>query len=256
MTYQRPQAATLPAASPSRGDSSRWWPGRARSARRTLVQQVVEACGLPYRYRERRRADAARRRVDRAAVGGGAAARAGRGQAGAVLVLDEIQKIPGWSETVKRLWDEDTRARVPLKVVLLGSAPLLDRARADREPRRPVRGAAPAALVVRRDARGVRLVARPVPLLRRLSRRGAAHRRAAALGALRPRLADRDHDLARRAAAHARRQAGAAAPAVRARLPLLRAGALVHQDARASCRTPATRRRSRTTSTCSPAPAW
>ncbi|HXF44792.1 MAG TPA: ATP-binding protein, partial [Burkholderiaceae bacterium] len=50
---------------------------------------------------------------------------AGRGKAGAVLVLDEIQKIPGWSEAVKRLWDEDTRARRPLKVVLLGSAPLL-----------------------------------------------------------------------------------------------------------------------------------
>ncbi len=47
------------------------------------------------------------------------------GRAGAVLVLDEIQKIPGWSETVKRLWDEDTRAKRPLKVVLLGSAPLL-----------------------------------------------------------------------------------------------------------------------------------
>ena len=31
-------------------------------------------------------------------------------QSGAVLVLDEIQKIPSWSETVKRLWDEDTRA--------------------------------------------------------------------------------------------------------------------------------------------------
>lgn len=47
------------------------------------------------------------------------------GKAGAVLVLDEIQKIPAWSETVKRLWDEDTRAKRPLKVVLLGSAPLL-----------------------------------------------------------------------------------------------------------------------------------
>ena len=43
----------------------------------------------------------------------------------AVLVLDEIQKIPGWSEIVKRLWDEDTRKRCPLKVILLGSAPLL-----------------------------------------------------------------------------------------------------------------------------------
>src|SRR5262245_48893897 len=47
------------------------------------------------------------------------------GRHGAVHALDEIQKIPGWSETVKHLWDEDTRKRVPLKVVLLGSAPLL-----------------------------------------------------------------------------------------------------------------------------------
>ncbi len=43
----------------------------------------------------------------------------------AVLAVDEVQKIPGWSETVKRLWDEDTRARRPLRVVLLGSAPWL-----------------------------------------------------------------------------------------------------------------------------------
>ena len=52
-------------------------------------------------------------------------AAADAGKAGAVLVLDEIQKIPAWSETVKRLWDEDSRARRPLKVVLLGSPPLL-----------------------------------------------------------------------------------------------------------------------------------
>lgn len=47
------------------------------------------------------------------------------GAPGAVLALDEAQKIPGWSETVKRLWDDDTRNRLPLRVVLLGSAPLL-----------------------------------------------------------------------------------------------------------------------------------
>jgi predicted AAA+ superfamily ATPase len=55
----------------------------------------------------------------------GRLAAADAGKAGAVLVLDEVQKIPGWSETVKRLWDEDSRARRPLRVVLLGSAPLL-----------------------------------------------------------------------------------------------------------------------------------
>lgn len=43
----------------------------------------------------------------------------------ALLVLDEIQKIPDWSSIVKKCWDEDTRHRVHLKVVVLGSAPLL-----------------------------------------------------------------------------------------------------------------------------------
>lgn len=50
---------------------------------------------------------------------------AAAGATGAVLALDEIQKIPRWSETVKRLWDEDSRAHRSLRVVLLGSAPLL-----------------------------------------------------------------------------------------------------------------------------------
>ena len=43
----------------------------------------------------------------------------------AILVLDEVQKLAHWSETVKRLWDEDTAARRDLRVVLLGSSPLL-----------------------------------------------------------------------------------------------------------------------------------
>ena len=34
-------------------------------------------------------------------------------EAPAILVLDEIQKVRGWSEVVKRLWDETVRARRP-----------------------------------------------------------------------------------------------------------------------------------------------
>ena len=44
---------------------------------------------------------------------------------GFVLVLDEIQKIRGWSEAVKGLWDADPDRECPLHVVILGSAPLL-----------------------------------------------------------------------------------------------------------------------------------
>jgi predicted AAA+ superfamily ATPase len=44
---------------------------------------------------------------------------------GSLLILDEIQKIPQWSESVKRLWDKDTASHIPLKVMLLGSSTLL-----------------------------------------------------------------------------------------------------------------------------------
>ena len=42
-----------------------------------------------------------------------------------LLVIDEIQKIDNWSETVKLLWDTDTRKNLNLKVILLGSSRLL-----------------------------------------------------------------------------------------------------------------------------------
>lgn len=43
----------------------------------------------------------------------------------ACLFLDEIQKIQDWSTTIKRLWDEDSKTKLPLQVILLGSSPLL-----------------------------------------------------------------------------------------------------------------------------------
>lgn len=53
-------------------------------------------------------------------------ARALAAQAGsAILVLDEVQKLPDWTEEVKRLWDEDTQFGRDVRVVVLGSAPLL-----------------------------------------------------------------------------------------------------------------------------------
>lgn len=98
--------------------------GPRQVGKSTLVQQVTETLGVSVRYASAdeptlRGADWIGQQWEAARL----AAEADRG--GALLVLDEIQKIPGWSEAVKRLWDEDTRARRPLKVVLLGSAPLL-----------------------------------------------------------------------------------------------------------------------------------
>ncbi|MDR2714828.1 MAG: ATP-binding protein [Coriobacteriales bacterium] len=44
---------------------------------------------------------------------------------GALLIVDEIQKVSQWSSVVKLLWDEDTRYNTPLKVILTGSSSLL-----------------------------------------------------------------------------------------------------------------------------------
>ncbi len=44
---------------------------------------------------------------------------------GHILVLDEIQKLPRWSDAVKGLWDADRAEGLKLHIVLLGSSPLL-----------------------------------------------------------------------------------------------------------------------------------
>jgi predicted AAA+ superfamily ATPase len=40
------------------------------------------------------------------------------------LVLDEIQKVENWSEIIKKLWDDNRRRNLELKLVLLGSSSL------------------------------------------------------------------------------------------------------------------------------------
>jgi predicted AAA+ superfamily ATPase len=120
--FQRPHAAVLARRLAEPRRFVQVVAGPRQVGKSTLVQQVTDALDVPVRYAS----------ADEPTLRGAGwigqqweAARLGAGRSGAVLVLDEIQKIPGCSETVKRLWDEDTRARRPLKVVLLGSAPLL-----------------------------------------------------------------------------------------------------------------------------------
>ncbi len=50
---------------------------------------------------------------------------ANRGETKRLLVVDEVQKIRNWSETVKAEWDRDTRENRNLIVVLLGSSRML-----------------------------------------------------------------------------------------------------------------------------------
>jgi predicted AAA+ superfamily ATPase len=99
--------------------------GARQVGKTTLATQVARQVELSHHYASAdeptlRGAEWIDQQWDAARLLAGAA-----GTEGALLVLDEVQKVPRWSESVKRLWDADTRARRPLKVVLLGSAPLL-----------------------------------------------------------------------------------------------------------------------------------
>lgn len=122
--FQRPQAKELARRLAERRTHIHVVAGPRQVGKTTLVLQVAERHSGPVRYAS---AD------DPTLRGPGwidqqwdaARLEAASHKRGSVLILDEIQKLPNWSESVKRLWDEDTRAKRPLKVVLLGSAPLL-----------------------------------------------------------------------------------------------------------------------------------
>lgn len=121
--FLRPQSAVLAARLAERRRFIQVVAGPRQVGKSTLVQQVTDASALP--VRQASADEPTLRGADWIAQQWEAARLSIEDAEGAVLVLDEIQKIPGWSETVKRLWDEDTRAKRPLKAVLLGSAPLL-----------------------------------------------------------------------------------------------------------------------------------
>ena len=99
--------------------------GARQVGKTTVARQVAERSGLPLRYAS---ADEPTLRDAGWITAQWEAARLlvrEAGADGALLILDEVQKVTGWSDVVKGHWDADSYAGRPLKVVLLGSAPLL-----------------------------------------------------------------------------------------------------------------------------------
>lgn len=99
--------------------------GARQVGKTTMVLQVLERIGLPAHYAD---ADHPALRSVHWIEQQWEAARIlafQTGREGSVLVLDEIQKVPQWSDMVKHLWDADTRSGRQVQVVVLGSAPLL-----------------------------------------------------------------------------------------------------------------------------------
>ncbi|TYP96006.1 hypothetical protein BC792_10898 [Sphingobacterium allocomposti] len=99
--------------------------GPRQVGKTTLVRQLTEKLDIPYLFVS---ADAVPASDSSWLSAQWAAAHVQMKQKEAkafLLVVDEIQKIDNWSETVKLLWDTDTRTGTNLKVILLGSSRLL-----------------------------------------------------------------------------------------------------------------------------------
>ena len=99
--------------------------GPRQTGKTTLARQLLEAADLPSHYASADDPATRDRSWIEAQWTRGRLLAQEAGKRGALLVLDEVQKVVHWSDIVKGLWDEDTRSGTPLKVVLLGSAPLL-----------------------------------------------------------------------------------------------------------------------------------
>jgi len=99
--------------------------GPRQVGKSTLVGQVVESLTIPYSMETADTVNPEDSDWIRRVWEGVRSTMMVRDEKEHLLVIDEIQKIDNWSEAVKREWDEDTRSRLNLKVVLLGSSRLL-----------------------------------------------------------------------------------------------------------------------------------
>jgi len=100
--------------------------GPRQTGKTTLVRQIADDTPLPVHYASADEPTLQNRTwIEQQWDTGRLLDRETKEKGGAILVLDEVQKVTGWSEVVKRLWDADTREKRSLKVLLLGSAPLL-----------------------------------------------------------------------------------------------------------------------------------
>ena len=97
--------------------------GPRQTGKTTAVLQALESVDIPSLYREvgehGESADWIRAQWYQART------LAAESDKGAMLVIDEIQYVKGWSDAVKALWDEDARSGIDLRVVLTGSSATL-----------------------------------------------------------------------------------------------------------------------------------
>ena len=120
--YQRKQYNTLLARMQEKRHFIQVIMGPRQVGKTTLMKQVVGAAGIPYVFYPADAVPATQLSWISDCWNAARAKMRVEGLKEFILVIDEIQKINGWSEVVKKEWDSDTFYDVNLKVILLGSS--------------------------------------------------------------------------------------------------------------------------------------
>lgn len=130
-SYERPLVADLQRRLTDGSDLIVAVFGPRQSGKTTAILQVRDSCwddGIYHAADTPRPGDDGPRSTDERwliARWEEARAKARRSGKWELLIIDEIQKIADWSATVKGLWDEDRRRGDRVRIVILGSAPML-----------------------------------------------------------------------------------------------------------------------------------
>ncbi len=149
--YKRPQFAEIRQRLNEKPERMLIIRGPRQCGKTTLIKQVLEDVRLPWQYVSTENPTESSRYPENSRVNSEnncsavqqqitdvntnwlvekwltARKQANSSKRGAVLVIDEIQRLANWSETVKGLWDSDKFYGRLVHVVLLGSSPLLMR---------------------------------------------------------------------------------------------------------------------------------
>ena len=99
--------------------------GPRQIGKSTVVKQVLKDIDAPYLFFSADDVPASGQSWLADCWSSARALRKAKGYLSLILVIDEIQKIPNWSETVKKEWDTDTFGDCDIKVLLLGSSRVL-----------------------------------------------------------------------------------------------------------------------------------
>ena len=120
--YQRSQYHTIKSRLEEPGRFIQVVMGPRQVGKSTVVKQVLHDIDQPYQFFSADNVPASNSNWLSNCWAAARSLMSNQGLESMIIIIDEIQKIVGWSEVVKKEWDDDTFHNRNIKLLLLGSS--------------------------------------------------------------------------------------------------------------------------------------